>query len=197
MPNLTQNESFQLWQDNEAPWEHRSDFEKLDNIFGGARTVSAFATDGLDYNSLTPDYRLSGPWVQSQGATSNQTTTNTSYTKIYDVAGAMDVSDIPTNATLYGRFYMLMKISNSSSTVFARPRVTDENGNGGTTLTELEISHTGDTNFDLADSGWTEITSSISGIVTGSQFEGKVSADTGTYSFVRQGLVFAGVESTA
>lgn len=45
MVSSTPNEGFQLWEDNESPWEHRTDFTKLDNIFGGSRSVSAISAE--------------------------------------------------------------------------------------------------------------------------------------------------------
>jgi hypothetical protein len=167
-------------------------------VTGGSVTdpdVDSLTTDAVDYNSLTPDYRIAGPYVQSEGLTSNPTTTSTSYSTILEMAGADDISDIPTNATLYGRLVVQMKISNSSNKVFAVPKV--DNGSSDERLGELEVTHTGDTNFTRVDSGWVEITSSISGVITFPRLEGKVDGGTGTHVRNRHGLLFAGVVSTA
>lgn len=152
----------------------------------------------LDYDGLTPDYRLTGPLTQAD-ATSNTSTTSTTYpTTIFFLRGAFDISDIPTNSTLYGRLFMNMQISDAAETVFIRPRIRDEVDGGATAIPELEISHTGDTAFTMVDSGWVEITTDIGGsIVSPNQLSGKVSGGTGTYNYLRHGLHFAGVTGVA
>lgn len=49
MVNYTTHHSFQLWQDDETGWEHRTDFDKLDTLLKGMGSNG----DALDLSTLT------------------------------------------------------------------------------------------------------------------------------------------------
>lgn len=52
MVNYTDYQGFQLWQDDEEPWEHRTDFQKLDTLVVDHGTKSnrpSSAPDGAMY----------------------------------------------------------------------------------------------------------------------------------------------------
>lgn len=123
---------------------------------------------------VTPTYRLTEFHRPKEGI--NQTTTSTSLENIFILGGAIDVGNIPEHTTLHGRFIIGLSNDTSSETTTATPKT---NGSG-TLLSELEVSATG-TGFQLVDSGWTEITSGLSGIERDWRVEGKVSAGTGEF----------------
>lgn len=149
--------------------------------------------DSVDYNSLTPDYRVAGPFTQSEGVSSSKSTSNGTYGVIYDVTGAVDGAAIPTNATLYGRFYHALR-ADTGETVFALPRF-DTGVGSAVAITELEISKSG-TGWAVVDSGWQEITSiTPSQTFSVTDIRGKVSGGTGDFNYQRHGVLLAGVES--
>jgi len=181
-------------EDTNQPVEivHTGSGEKVELGPGGFNanniTANSVNTDGVDYNALTPDYRLQTFNLPIES--SNQTTTSTDYTTLFELGGVVDVGDIPLNTSLYGRLIIANINDTSSETTFARPTVLG----GGGALPELEVSRTS-TSFGIADSGWTEITTALSGNQRAWAIEGKVSGGTGEYFNNNLSLQLAGVES--
>lgn len=76
MVDQTTNMSFQLWSDGEEPWEHRTDFEKLDDLFSGNDTAIALTfEDNATAPSADGEIRMnaSDVKVHSGGAVRNLT----------------------------------------------------------------------------------------------------------------------------
>ena len=150
----------------------------------------SFTTESVDFTGVTPDYRLGA--FGSKNETSNQTTTSTSYTGIFTLTGGVDISAIPDGMSLYGRFVIRMKNDTSNETTSARPNFFDPETGNSDAITELAVSVT-DTSFQFADSGWTQISTNLSGFILPNTIRGKVTGGTGTFVYQDATVLLAGV----
>lgn len=128
---------------------------------------------------LYPD----GEWryIQTEGLAeeSPSSWTNTSYSNVAVASGGFDFSTTPISTTLHGRFMANMENDTAGESTFLKPSLRDESGSNQV-LDELEISVTG-TGFTMANSGWTEITTSLNDQFHAFvQARGRVSGGTGS-----------------
>lgn len=165
--------------DGDTVWgsdSNRDDYY-MDELDANLVSTGDLDIDGANFVSSGDVFELTDATV---GSDINQTTTSTSYTTVeYWTGPAMP--HVPSDATLVGRFRLMLKNDTADETTFARPAAIDGNGSV-TELNELEISVT-DTSFATGDSGWTEITTTINRPYKFEFLQGRVSAGTGEFRF--------------
>lgn len=154
--------------------------------------ADAIDTNLVNYNGLTPDYRLES--FRTPTESSDQSTTSTSYTQVLLYHGHLKLDQMPSALTLYGRLKVRVRNDTSNESVSVRPRIYD--GANGTyrNLTSLELSGTS-TSDTVLDSGWTDISGDIdqlSALHRAPSLEMKVSGGTGTVNYQSTQLDIAG-----
>lgn len=70
MPDETERHAFQLWEDGETNWEHRSDFELLDQLVTKRGPIAERPAEGSADNVLyhAVDQRIVYRWDDGQGS---------------------------------------------------------------------------------------------------------------------------------
>lgn len=151
--------------------------ELREDSVGSAQLIDdAVGTDAIDLSispTWTGEHTFGSVTIESLGIDGNthipiagaspkgdtDDTSSTSYTTIVDLAGTpIDVSEVPTEATLYGLFQVRGSADNGE-TMHVRPRIYSPTENSSAALDELEL--TFDDNLSTESSGWTEITTTL------------------------------------
>jgi len=162
-----------------------TDADRVD-VFAGQVDANSVSTDtvavGTDSTLLQ-----SGTRIPIAGATPPQAlsdTSSTSFESVGHLTGVpFDSTDTPSGATLYGRFVAQLSVPDGPDNITARPRLLNSDFSTIVELSELTVSSNTD-GSDVADSGWTEITSSLPDDVYFIQsVQAKVSGGTGGFAF--------------
>lgn len=120
--------------------------------------TNSLATDAVDFEGLTPDYRLAE--FKAATVSSNQSVASTSFTDTLALRGATLPSEIPSGATLHGR--LLVRVdAPSSETITVRGRLWDDGADAWRVVTGEATSASGATDAVL-DTGWSDISGNIS-----------------------------------
>lgn len=147
-------------------------------------------TDSVNIAGITPDYVVADTFQVDE--TSDQSTTSTNYGGGLGMMGTAAIDDLPSEYTLYGRFITGLTNDTGGETTRARPRLFDLADDSFIAMDSLEISATG-TSTERVDSGWVEITESLTGPVRCTTINFEVSGGTGTIEYDWVLLSFAGV----